>query len=62
MSGPDQDPHVVNHIDGHDLTAQKNQVCTHKEAFPRKVYRYENVCHRWVYVSMNFQINILIGY
>ncbi len=41
--------------------SSKIEDCSHKEAFPRKVYCYEIVHHSMTYVSRNFQTNILIG-
>ncbi len=60
--GPDQVLHDVDHHHAEPTLSSKNEDCSCKEAFPRKIYCYEDVHWGMIHVSKNFQTNILIGY
>ncbi len=61
--GPDQGPHVIHHLDIPDLSClRKLNIAPIQRHFPEKFTCYENVCHRWFHVILNFQINIWIVY
>jgi hypothetical protein len=62
MKGPDQASCCPSFWWPRSNFSSQIESCTHKEAFPRKVYYYKNVRNKLVHVSKNFQISILIGY